>query len=494
MLMSTMDAYLRQNLNDIQGWLESTGLHPLLLVIVLINENLSSDNAPFVLGSALTAAPGRCRSDQFKATIDHVYTRLCQILRGDFELVQPWRSHTASPDIAEHLNNLKIPTIDDNPSLLLHRLGETAEDSTILEEPKLRARRLENIFLKGKGQHSSVMFLYFQNIKDGHANLHRVCSVLFNTSGAGKTRLVLEGLCKEWGFYFTCNKDASECGSYDLDHVLGTDRHGYLSSCGLIEHPNDDESVRLNEIQAMRCFMAVLFARLMVFQCLLAAYEAQGKSITPAELKKIWLFVQLDCRLLADSNCPDSLLELTSLLCYIPTKKVSLPSHGYKMLEECKLFLRTLNSSKKLLPHEDSQVHIFCVIDEVQNAADLFPDAFRGGPLGTDARPVLRALLRIWSIGMHFVMTGTSLNIEHIQDALSSTIGKHHGHVDRAITSTGSFIYRDEQIDNYLNHYLPSLYLKSSSGKELSRRAKYWLVGRYVILTIGNILSLVLIS
>ncbi|KAG6863191.1 hypothetical protein C0993_012541, partial [Termitomyces sp. T159_Od127] len=121
---------------------------------------------------------------------------------------------------------------------------------------------------------------------------------------------------------------------------------------------------------------------------------------------------------------------------------------------------------------------MFCVVDEVQNGADLFPDAFRGGETGTVLRPALRALLKIWSIGMRFVITGTSLNIQHIRDAVSSTVGKFNGHVDSAINGTGSFIYKDEQIDSFLDYYLPSLYLNSTFGKELMRRARYWLVGR----------------
>ncbi|KAG6894900.1 hypothetical protein C0992_004047 [Termitomyces sp. T32_za158] len=57
-------------------------------------------------------------------------------------------------------------------------------------------------------------------------------------------------------------------------------------------------------------------------------------------------------------------------------------------------------------------------------------------------------------------------------------MGKFIGHIDRAITGTGSFIYQDEQIDKYLDYYIPSSYLNSALGKELARRAKYWLFGR----------------
>ncbi|KNZ72705.1 hypothetical protein J132_02139 [Termitomyces sp. J132] len=295
-------------------------------------------------------------------------------------------------------------------------------------------------------------------------------TVLFNTSGAGKTRLVLEGLCKEWGFYFTCKRSVSECGSTDLDVVLDPSDSGYLNKCGLIEHVVNSQHLASNERCARRCFRAVLVARLMVFQCLLAAYEAQGKITTIAELKRIWLFVQLDSRLLAHSHCPDLLLELTTLLCHIPKL-----SDSDIILAECQLFLESLVPGS--LPPGD-RIPIFCVIDEVQNASDLFPDAFRGGQTGSDPRPALRELLKVWSIGMHFVITGTSLNIQHIRCAISSTVGKFTGQLESAITSTGSFIDKDEQIDSYLNHYIPSRYLKSPIGKELSRRARYWLVGR----------------
>jgi hypothetical protein len=47
------------------------------------------------------------------------------------------------------------------------------------------------------------------------------CSRLFvNTSGSGKTRLLLEGLCKHWGFYFTCVREREELGSRDLGQAL----------------------------------------------------------------------------------------------------------------------------------------------------------------------------------------------------------------------------------------------------------------------------------
>src|SRR6266478_2267874 len=47
-----------------------------------------------------------------------------------------------------------------------------------------------------------------------------------NTSGSGKTRILLDGLCKHWGFYVTCGHKSLDLGSSDLRDALaktGTD-------------------------------------------------------------------------------------------------------------------------------------------------------------------------------------------------------------------------------------------------------------------------------
>ncbi|KAG6877666.1 hypothetical protein C0993_005165 [Termitomyces sp. T159_Od127] len=88
-------------------------------------------------------------------------------------------------------------------------------------------------------------------------------------------------------------------------------------------------------------------------------------------------------------------------------------------------------------------------------------------------------MLRIWSdLGMQHVTTGTSLNLKHINDALSSTILKYANMPKKAVTDTGSFFEDADQIEGFLRYYLPSWHLESESGKELIERAKYWLYGR----------------
>jgi hypothetical protein len=40
--------------------------------------------------------------------------------------------------------------------------------------------------------------------------------MLFNARGSGKTRLILDGLCHHWGFYFTASRDGAGIGSGDV--------------------------------------------------------------------------------------------------------------------------------------------------------------------------------------------------------------------------------------------------------------------------------------
>ena len=43
---------------------------------------------------------------------------------------------------------------------------------------------------------------------------------LANTSGSGKTRLLLDGLCRNWGFYFVAMPDAAGVGSRTFFNLM----------------------------------------------------------------------------------------------------------------------------------------------------------------------------------------------------------------------------------------------------------------------------------
>ncbi|KAG6808850.1 hypothetical protein H0H92_002577 [Tricholoma furcatifolium] len=373
----------------------------------------------------------KIRATQFQDAIYHTIERFQHILEGKVDLIQTWKPDTVDDDVLRHCESLQVPIIDDKPSLLLHRLGEN--NSFALE------------------------------------------GVLFNTSGAGKTRLVLEGLCAEWGFYFTCSNEISECGSADLRWVLDGSCNGYLRILGItVLNDKNPTNEMKNKNHADRCFLAVLCARLLVFKCLLAVYKEGGCDITPAKLRRIWLFAQLDTKLLGRPERPDLFLELTTLLCYVPTS-TALLSIVKRIAKDCVTFIGTISSAQIL----------YLVIDEAQVAVLAHSNSFLSDE--NEYRPALRAMLRTWNwqgSNINHILTGTSMNMAKMTGAISSTFGKTRH--DDTIKATGSFIESDDQIVRYLNYYLPPSYLKTESGQELVSRAQYWLFGRQVFQQLRN--------
>jgi hypothetical protein len=92
-------------------------------------------------------------------------------------------------------------------------------------------------------------------------------SILCNTSGAGKTRLLFEGLCKHWGFYFVGAQDTDGIGARDLEEIV----RRMSATPGWVNNPfrgegADAVAAHRNEAIAIMCISKVLFARWKVFQ------------------------------------------------------------------------------------------------------------------------------------------------------------------------------------------------------------------------------------
>ncbi|KAG6818443.1 hypothetical protein H0H93_004890 [Arthromyces matolae] len=403
------------------------------------------------------------RAARFVKVITYAHDRFRQMLAGG-SFFRPWTPSraSASEEIVKHMEFLNIPTINDAPCLLCHRLGEMVPFGF---DAKSQEDRLKTIFVKT----SSVN-------KFEH-------TMLFNTAGAGKTRLVLEGLCKNWGFYFTCQQQNEECGSSDVIRVI--EEEGHLEACGLVKRNPNDQEILSNTECAERCFTAVLAARVLVFLAMLSAYEAhlrdksrRSEKVELSVLRKIWLFAQLDTSLLVQpgGESDDLFAELSTLLCHV-SETFALHTLVKSILGEGRRFLQALGASQG--PNEElvyERVHFFCVVDEAQSAASAYPDAFRSHQ-NKDQRPALRAMLQNWAKRFGVIVTGTSLNLTHITAAISSSVGK-KGNVQKiAVNDTGGFTDH-AKIDAYMEYYLPPGYSASSSGKELRIRAKYWLGGR----------------
>ncbi|KAK7048019.1 hypothetical protein R3P38DRAFT_1848912 [Favolaschia claudopus] len=341
---------------------------------------------------------------------------------------------------AEFLRALKIPlnADGDGPDMLLHNLG------FFMNDPSLRAR-IERLF---------------PPLESGNATN----TILLNTSGSGKTRTVLEGLCLFWGLYLTCEVDVDRRGSKDLQRTM--DRIG-SDPCFQKYPPSSGQTFMDNSGIAGRRFRELLFSRLciMVHFCELAA-KVSGPRLGQ-HFKKLWVYLQIQPSCLGYPNS-DIFESLTQEIRGAPSFDVS------------ELIAAKMDRLKVLLGQELDERPLICVIDEAQVAAKCFEQAFRtSNPNDVARRPVLRELLAVFSdtaaAELSVNITGTALDQESVMRIASSRVFKKK---PKSITHFGAFNEAQEQI-NYMKQFLPLQIANQKTFQVLFERVSYWLKGRY---------------
>ncbi|KAF8574633.1 hypothetical protein K439DRAFT_821438 [Ramaria rubella] len=168
-------------------------------------------------------------------------------------------------DFLDHIRSSEIPLHDYGSSLLLHELESPADEEA-------------------------------ENVSDLFTT--RANKLLCNVSGAGKTRMVLQGLCKHWGFYFICAVDSNKVGSADLATAIGRlaivegwtwtssppkEGHGLTAFC---------KNSRIAEHE----FRKVLLGRLIILNMFLKIASENNFTLQD-ELIKLWTLVQVSPRL-----------------------------------------------------------------------------------------------------------------------------------------------------------------------------------------------------
>ncbi|KAG6834620.1 hypothetical protein H0H93_008530, partial [Arthromyces matolae] len=391
------------------------------------------------------------RAQRLRFLLDHATKLLKNFVKSKDSMITPWIPNSKDCDshLIDHCQRLQIPTLHNKPCLLLHELGQ------------------------------SIPGPFSQTLRDAPTDIFCATStsmqdvVLLNTSGSGKTRLVLEGLCRQWGFYFTCKRNSDEVGSSDIDSIIRPE--GCFEQQGLkVElptHPAEfKNALRDNEEIAGRCFSAAMLSRILVLSCFLRT--CIGGSVDISLLKRQWLLLQLDTSLLRTETQifdVDVFQELTGILSTV-NKSQELARIGYTLFEACVREIKMLESSRSTV--------FYCVLDEAQTGAESWGNSFRCHNK-KDSRPALQAMLRKWRATyttMSMIITGTSINRDLITQTLSSTMGK-HAQLHDGVTYTGAW-GDDTTIENYLRKYIPETYLHTREGCELLSRARYWLWGR----------------
>ncbi|KAJ6629880.1 hypothetical protein B0H10DRAFT_1212047 [Mycena sp. CBHHK59/15] len=343
------------------------------------------------------------------------------------EPLTAWSPYPPPTDPAtfDHVKSLKILTLNERgqPLVILKDLGSFCDD------PVLR-HRIQKIFVRGKP------------------------TVLVNTSGSGKTRLLFEGLCREWALYFTCYQDTSHLGSYGLyrvsDETLPSDER-FLRKLRT-ESADFLQQLEYNHLLAHRYFSDVLLAHLLIFRMFLEIVTEIG--ITE-EHKSRWLLLQLHCELGVHLDIFD---ELTTAL--YETEDSYTQGNTADVMRDI----------RKMIGPEP---HLFFVLDEAQAAADTLPCAFHPE---SKKQTTLLKIMQIWDTHiaediLTYVIAGTEIST-----------GDFGGYKDegrlRWTSDTGAF---DEPLlqERYLRRFLPPSFVKSESGEEFVRRVWYWAKGRH---------------
>lgn len=284
---------------------------------------------------------------------------------------------------------------------------------------------------------------------------------LCNTSGSGKTRLLLEGLTRNWGLYFTARTQPEGVGSSDLEGILASLVE--ISRLTKLTKENFDTAHAENREVTFRRFHLLVYVRLLIFRVFLQCASVMPSGIVD-EHKRRWLLLQLAPETFLGS---DVFYDLTvNLINVSPTYLMQ--EVNSERLKVCDLL--------GLLPSG-----LFCVLDEAQIPTNMFSDCFLSETEPTKPRPILRQVITSWMRTFPaLIISGTGISMGEMETVIGSVVSKLHCLPSRTITETGAF-NDAKSLRAYLKRYLPKEYLCTEEGKAVISRAGYWLHGRYVM-------------
>ncbi|KAJ7593955.1 hypothetical protein C8J56DRAFT_424675 [Mycena floridula] len=284
---------------------------------------------------------------------------------------------------------------------------------------------------------------------------------LVNTSGSGKTRLLYEGLCQNWGFYFTGAVDVTGLGSKDVDMILGTAmfRQTELGFCSLPDDglPGLEQLSLCNKRAVWRRFSEMLLARLLLFREFLQQVALLSLDDNEEDFQRRWLLLQLHTPIL---NVPDIFREISRVLSNVAEDylRETIPA----LLVEVRSLCGDLGFADRL----------FITMDESNVLSNQYVDSFRDE---NGDYPILKEVLRTWQsytrdLPITIIAAGTDIPLsDFLQDEwMNFHWSSNTGHFDTI-----------ELQSRYIARYLPPRLAETEAGQALLRRAWTWLRVRH---------------
>ena len=137
---------------------------------------------------------------------------------------------------------------------------------------------------------------------------------------------------------------------------------------------------------------------------------------------------------------------------------------------------------------------LYIVVDEAQEAARKYPNAFKSYTNKNQCQPLLQCIMHAFDercIGPT-IISGTGLSMKIVSQAIESRVFKVPAG-NWTVNKVGTFDSKPAQ-QKYIEQYLPPRYADTPSGKALLTRAWEWLHGRYVLCVSARALLIIFIS
>ena len=345
------------------------------------------------------------------------------------------------------LNDLQIPSYPNGaPSILFHKLDEHDD------------KEIEMIFGPGDRQYVIIN----RALNTSHST--RISMFICNTSGSGKTRRMLEGFTKYWGFYFVASPVVKGVGILDfriaLDDVAQYPE--WVSDLELVEDGKRAAQNELNSRIASKHLRKVLAARVVVFELFLQlAIEVHGT--LQEKHKLIWLLFQLSDEFIP--GYPHPFVRILRCLIGASSQAVD-----------------TLVQRLDVIRHKYlSQQHFIVGLDQAEWASRNYPRPFTLSHTLDIFPSIIGKVVEVFSeLPMKLVVSGTVLSLEEFENSTASGVPKDADGV-QVFHELGMFDTWPK-LESFLKRYVPASILDSSSGSRLQQRMRVYLQGRCVIL------------
>jgi hypothetical protein len=280
--------------------------------------------------------------------------------------------------------------------------------------------------------------------------------------------LLLEGLCRQWGFYFTAEKDSSAIGSCDFSMILNgfNELQDYKRARMMNEgNKKTPESVEHVRETARRGLCQLLLARFLLLRLLVQEVRTVKDQLSWAKYRRLWVLLQAQPEQVFGSDIDidfDVFADLALLL-------------QRARRDDLEARIRaTYRDLWSLL----GRGFLFCVLDEAQVTTNVnyrnFFSADNASPY-----PVLREIWLSWtsvlSISkMCVIISGTGIQLNEITQTLASAAAKQVNY--RIIDEIGAFEDLDDQA-MYIKQYIPADWT-DKRWKDFLDRAWGWCHGR----------------